>query len=330
MERTRRRLKKKLLTTTISFCLLLLFLFVALESRSKLDHEKATYLANAKDMIAYRMDSLAVESSIIPPSAEADVKFISHLSSVVNYLNGSGSEKSLHEDFKAFLKQKPDYVRLKLLSSSGFKVMCSESNCTSSNGSNEDFLKAAGKHNLDEVHISSTNNSDNIKIIISTLVVNSLGQRIGVLVISTESIGILTENIKLASREGDALFLIKSNGQYVTGPRSAFITGATIYNDYPEFPRDTLASVKTSKEDRDFIFSLKPLTSLGLNSKSIIQGNDSLFIVTVSNKTQLENVIKKYDKSYTYYMLFFGITVAMILVLTMLLGSLNVEVNKNG
>jgi methyl-accepting chemotaxis protein len=348
-------LTKELFAILISIFFLVLFAFLIGDGYLNLERDKEIYVSNEKDMISDRVNSLLFEWNIFPQDLGNDVLFLSELSSLNSVLKSGPESRQnsishLKEDFLNYLEGSPAYYQLRYVDENGTEVAGAEfsgNECYSVRGDKvpnekEDFyFREATRLKKGEVYFSKLDLNvehglmENVgteanpvyvpTLRITTPVFDSFGVNRGVVMLSI-CVDYFLEDIRLAQRSGDSLFLITQKGYYLAHPdrekEFGFMLGkeSSFYDDYPSVPKNFLLDVtKRTFEDERFIFSFKHIYPIPKGAK--IYGVDedySWILVTVSDKTQLERTTKNLENNYFWFLLVSGFIILIIAVLTIL------------
>jgi methyl-accepting chemotaxis protein len=362
MKRQNNLLTRKFFVVLISIFFLVLFTFLIFDGYLNLERDKEIYIINAKDMISDRVNSLLFEMNILPQDIGNEVLFISELSSMDNLLNPVGDSeenaiKDLEEDFLNFLKGSQANYQLKYVDEKGREIVKAEFNGSDCyivpegkllNMNNDYYFKQTMKLRKEEIYFSkqdlnvvnglienigTEDNPSYVPIIrIATPVYNSSGINRGIVMLSIY-VDYFLDDIRLAQRSGDSLFLITREGYYLANPDRqkefsySLEKESNFYNDYPSVPRNYLLDVnKRTFEDDNFVFSFKHIYSIPKGAK--IYGVDdgySWILVTVSDKAQMEKMMGNLENNYVYFLLFSGVIIITIVGLIFLFSSIHMH-----
>jgi hypothetical protein len=362
MERQNNLLTRKFFVVLISTFFLVLFAFLIFDGYLNLERDKEIYVTNAKDMISDRVNSLLFEMNILPQDIGNEVLFISELSSLNNILNPAGdlaenSVKDLKEDFLNFLEGSPAHYQLKYVDENGREIVRAEFNGSDFyivpegrllNLKNDYYFKQTMKLSKEEIYFSkldlnvvnglienigTEDNPSYVPIIkIATPVYNGSGINKGIVMLGIY-VDYFLDDIRLAQRSGDSLFLITREGYYLANPDRekefsfSLDKESNFYNDYPSVPRNYLLDAnKRTFEDETSVFSFKHIYSIPKGAK--IYGVDdrySWILVTVSDKAQIKKMAGNLENNYVYFLLFSGIIMITIVGLIILFSSIHMH-----
>ena len=356
MKRVRNKfLNRKFLISLICILFLILFAFLIIDGFFNLNKDTKIYAADAKDMLGQRTSSLLFEINIFPQDMGDDLLFISELSSLNNIFDSTSESKekairNLEEDFLNYIKGSTAYYQLRYIDETGQEIIRAEFD-------GEDYYLVSKNKLQNKVHryyFSETIKLNKGEVYLSPLDLNiengiienrGTGEnlvyiptiRTATPVFSDEKLkGIIIFNmyadyflgdIRRAQREGENVLLINKQGYYLAHPNRerefAFMFNKedNFYNDYPEVSKELLLDLnKRVFESDEFIFSFKYIYPIAGSAKIYNLYKDySWILVTISDKTELNNIIKNLRNNYLCFLLFSGLVILIIIVLVFVL-----------
>ena len=348
-------LSRKFLISLICILFLILFAFLIIDGFFNLNRDTKIYSADAKDMIDQRTSSLLFEINIFPQDIGDDLLFLSELSSLNDVFDSTSESKekairSLEDDFLNYIKGSTAYYQLRYIDETGQEIVRAEfdgknyylvSKNKLQNKAHRYYFQEAVKLNKEEVYVSP------LDLNIENGVIENRGTeenpiyvptiRTATPVFSDEKLkGIVLFNIyadyflddiRTAQRQGEKVFLINKEGNYLAHPdrekEFAFMFNRedNFFEDYPEISKKVLLDLnKRVFESNEFIFSFKYIYPIAGTAK--IYGLDkdySWILVTISEKTELNNTMKNLKSDYLYFLLFSGLVILIIVVLVFVL-----------
>ncbi len=348
-------ISRKFLISLICILFLLLLTFLIINGYLGLNRDLKIHSASAIDMINQRTTSLLFEMNIFPQDIGDDLLFLSELSSLKRVISSEGEARnpaieSLENDFLTFLKGSAAYYQLRYLDENGDEIVRTEFD-----GNNYKLVPENELQNKkDRYYFNETIGLNDGEVYLSRLdlniengIIENRGTeenpvyvpviRVATPVFSNRKLkGIVIFNIyanyflddiRRAKRDGEGVFLIDKEGYYLAHPdrekEFAFMFDGSdnFYNDYPEVSREiALDPNKKIFKSEDLIFSFKYiyLTALGARINNLNE-DYSWILVTVSEKTEINQTLGKLKKDYLYFLLFSGLVILIIIVLVFVL-----------
>ena len=346
-------LGRNFLIILICILFLVLFAFLITDGYFNLDRDARIYTADAKDMIGQRTNSLLFEINIFPQNIRDDLLFLSELSSLNDVFDSISESKekaikNLESDFLNYIKGSIAYYHLRYIDEIGQEIVRVEfdgndykiiSKDKLQNKAQRDYFSETIKLDKGNVYLSQ------LDLNIENEIIENRGTkenpvyvptiRIATPVFSDEKLkGIVIFNvytdyflddIRSFQRQGENVLLIDKEGYYLAHPNKekefAFMLDKedNFYKDYPEISKELLLDLnKRMFESDKFIFHFRYIYPIAENSK--ISNDGYLWIlVTVSDKTELNNTIKNLKTNYLYFLLFSGLVILIIIVLVFVL-----------
>lgn len=276
-----------------------------------------TYRAASVDMIDQRMNSIIYEINNFPRWAGNDMIFLSNLSHLENVIETSGAERESHvkylqNDFLAFLRENTAYYKLAYIDERGKPVVTVVSDGKDYvivDNNHSDWFQKTNSLERGEVFISKLDlNKEGDQYIpilkYGTPVFSGDGTKKGI-VVSFVYADYFLDDIRAFGREGETVFLINSQGNYLAHPdRSrefAYLFGRddSFQKDYPEAAERILSNLdKRVVETDTHIFSFRAIYPTK-GSFAIFKGAEKLeknsvedyfwVLVSVTEKKYLQN-----------------------------------------
>lgn len=282
----------------LSYLLLVLFitLSVLILCNSILSIQELTraQYAASVDMIDERMNSLFYEINNFPRYAGNDILFLSRL------IDSKQNIKDLERDLLTFLKENPVYDQLAYLDTDG-QILA-----TVARGDRKPYIQPAadwfnktlalgsGEVFVSRLSLEQEDSKSTPIIKYGTPVFADNGLKQG-LIISHVNAGYFLEDIRRSQREGEEVFLIDNNGQYLAHPDQRKEFAGSFANDYPEFFRELQANTgQRIIETTDKILSFKyiyPTRGSFAIFKASQKTDDSYYWIMVSI-TGKEEILK--------------------------------------
>ncbi|MBN2454448.1 cache domain-containing protein [Candidatus Woesearchaeota archaeon] len=350
--------------------------FLIVQDYSHLKNNIKGNEAELLDTINQRINSVLVQMNSFPRSAGNDILFLSRLYCTRNIPSGEGQNSSEVERLKAsfleFLKQNTAYYYLSYINKEGEELIRIRFNGSEyynfptdklENKEDEEYFKEAMKLLSGEVYVSRLDlNEENGKIenrgtdddpvyvpvIRYATPVFSDSERKGVLV-SHIYADYFLEDIKRAQREGETVFLIDNNGNYLTNPDKekefAFMFDDKGYNfkkEYPEVGEEILSNIDGKQiESEDSIFTVKYFYPTSTTFE-VYEGSKKVFgqvpekeyywaLVSISEKESINKINSALKKKYVFSSFVYGLiilTIAGLIFLLVLNGNHNGEEGK--
>ena len=250
----------------------LFFLLVFSDYISFKDYHDLSKISNL-DYINLRMNSLSLDMNLFPRNSANDILYLSKIDSVKNLIQNSPSNNG-EENLLEFMKQNNAYYQIILLNENNNLVSKLENLDGEYKIDNEGevfleetFQSEIEKLRKEEVVVSDITLEENKKNKISTLsyatsVFNG-EEKIGTLIIKADADYFL-DDIRYAQREGEKVFLIGKNGEYIANENREkefrLKEGISIFLDYPELAETSLFDMEKVIESEEYFFSFKQLT----------------------------------------------------------------------
>lgn len=348
---------KKIYLSMICLLFLVLFSFLMFNSYYGFERNVDMHSDDTKDMINQRVTLLLHELNIFPQYIGNDLLFISEMSSLRRAVNDKDANLAdLENDFIKFLKQSTAYYQLRYIDENGDEIVRAEFNGEDyqivskdelHNKAERYYFQEAIKLGEEEVYLSTFDLNlgeweienrgtdrypDYVPVIRSVIpVFNDDGVLRGVVSFNLY-VDYFLENVRESQREGEDMFLIDSEGNYLANPDrkkefgSQLGTGYNFYKDYPEFSRSVLEDFsKRNFEYEDFFFSFKYIYPTAVGSL-VQKGSEKIFgedhekryywiLMSVSEKGGVEHVFENLKSDYISFLLFSGIIIFVIIIL---------------
>ncbi len=339
-------INRKFLIILICILFLILFAFLIVNGFLNLNRDEKIHIAEAKDMIDQRMDSLLIEMNVFPQNIEDDLLFLSKLSSLKKVIDSRGGDsiEDLEEDFLEFLRQSTAYYQLVYIDEVGQEVVRVEFDKKSykiiskerlQNKVDRDYFQKTIVLDERETYISQLSlnikdREENLNYFpvmgAATPVFSKEGELRGILFFNLYADYFL-EDIRRSQRDGEKVFLINKEGYYLSHPDKnkefGFMFGKeqnNFFKDYPDISKEMLLGFNERRfESNGNIFSFKYIYPSLKEAGS--SGNEEQYwiLVTISEKTELEKTIKRLKIDYLYFLLFSGLIMLIIIVLVFVL-----------
>ena len=346
-------ISRKFLISLICIFFLLLLTFLIIDGYFNLNRDLKIHSASAIDMIDQRTSSLLFEINIFPQDIGDDLLFLSELSSLKEVISSEAEARNqatedLEEDFLNYIKGSTAYYQLRYIDETGQEIVRVEfdgnnyktiSKDKLQNKTHRYYFSETIKLNKGEIYISqldlnvendvienrgTEDNPEYVPTIRTATSVFSNGKLKGIVIFNIYADYFLN-NIRSAQRQGEKVFLIDKEGYYLAHPNREkefafmFNKSDNFYNDYPEVSKELLLDFnKRISESDEFIFSFKYLYPIAGNSK-ISDEDYSWILVTVSEKTEINQTLSKLRKDYLYFLLFSGLVILIIIALVFVL-----------
>jgi len=343
-------LGRKFLISLICIFFLILFAFLITDGFFNLDRDAKIYAVDARDMIGQRTSSLLFEINIFPQDIGDDLLFLSELSSLNGVFDSTGESKekaikNLEEDFLNYIKGSTAYYQLRYIDETGQEIVRVEfdgedyylvSKNKLQNKAHRHYFSETIKLNKEEVYLSRMDLNIENRVIenrgtkeypvyvptirVATPVFDDKENNKGIIIANIYADYFL-DDVRSAQRQGENVLLIDKEGYYLAHPNREkefafmFDKEDNFYNDYPKISKELLLNLdKRMFESDEFIFSFKYIYPIAGNSK-ISDEDYSWILVTVSDKTELNNTMKNLKSNYLYFLLFSGLVILIIIVL---------------
>lgn len=289
----------KTLVLTILYMILLIWVAALIVGEYSYYKKTSEFLsANAKDMVAQRINSLIFEINILPKGVGNDILFLKKLSSLNDIINLNSVNQNdlsdLKEDFLTFMDQNQFYYQLRYIDENGEEIIrvnnneeniiiisenelqnkqLSEYFIETSRLTNDFIYISPLDLNVEDGIIENRGTKENpiyIPVLrYSTPVFNKLGERKGIVIANIYADYFLGD-VRRFQREGELVVLINQDGYYLSHPNRTkefgfmFEGKESFAKDYPGVLEEILFSEKKVIEIGDFIFSYRyihPTTS---------------------------------------------------------------------
>ena len=347
-------LSRKFLISLICILFLVLFAFLMITTISNLKMDEKIHIAEAKDMVSQRTNSLLFEMNIFPQNTESDLLFLSELSSLKNVFDSTDKSrekaiKDLEYDFMKYIKSSTNYYQLRYIDETGQEIVRVESDGNDyktilkdklQNKKGEYYFSETIKLNKGEVYLSPLDLNIENEVIenrgteenpiyvptirAATPVFNDDGALKGIVIFNVYA-NYFLDDIREAYRQGENVLLIDKEGNYLAHPNREkefafmFDREDNFYKDYPEVSKEILLNMnKRMFESDEFIFSFEHVYPIAGNSK-ISNKDYSWILVSVSDKTELRDTIKNLKTNSLYFLLFSGLVILIIIFLVFVL-----------
>ena len=344
-------LNKKFLCGVILLLFLALMSLLILDGYLKLDRVIKIYSADAVDIIDQRMSSILSEVNIFPQFVGNDLIFLNEWSSLKKVVSSGVISKDLENDFLKFIKQGTAYYQLGYLDNEGNEILKLEydgrnyqviSREELGNKRNEDYFIETIGLDKEEVFISklyldtengeTKNNPTNVPFILSATPVFDKSETLNGIVFLSVYANYFLDGIRNAQREGESVFLIDKEGNYLAHPirekEFGFLSERkdNFYIDYSEIPKEIVLDSNVRRfEYNDLIFSFRRIYPTE-GDFAIHKGSEKVFgeeakdyylwiMVSVSEKEEINRIISDLKQEYLYFLFFSGIISVIIIVL---------------
>jgi len=357
--------RKNILLGMVFFLFVVLMAFLITESYLQLKRDIKIHESEIKYMVNQRINSLIIDSHIFPVHMGKDILFLSEMSSMKKVISESGESKNiavvdLEEDFLRFLKGEFSYYEISYIDETGREVVSvefDERNYFKShvekleNKNEENYFKKAMFLDKGEIFISelllntekgvienrgTKRNPIYIPVIyVSTPVFDDSGNKKGIVLFKTY-IDSFLDNIRKSQREGEKVFLINTEGYYLSNPDTGkefsfmFDKNYNFYQDYPEILKEIILDTKKREfESEKLFFSFRHIYPTA-EDQGIHSGAEKIFgenpeknyfwiLVNVVDKDESVKAIGSLKKDYLYFLSFSILVVLFIIALIFLL-----------
>ncbi|MCW8965242.1 MAG: cache domain-containing protein [Candidatus Pacearchaeota archaeon] len=265
------------------------------------DYKKVT-IDSSKDAINLRLNSLHVDLNNFPRTSVNDIAFLAEMTNTKDLFNKNTEIKNT--DLLEFMKQNTAYTQTILLDLKGNEILKIKNN-------NSNYIEDSSKKEnfSDKLFWQEIKNLYNEKIIISDIILEKneyneiptlnyatsifhKKEPIGYLVLKANA-NYFLNNIRYAQREGEKVFLIRKDGEYLANAdikkEFSLEKGISFYSDYPEVNKKQIL-----EEQPDFInlknqlFSFKYITiSKGYFTEYSGEEDNLWILISVTDKTKL-------------------------------------------
>jgi methyl-accepting chemotaxis protein len=366
-------INKKVLIACVFILLSILFIFSARQGYSNLKSSIKNYQMNSFEIIEERMFSVLTEINIFPRSAGNDILFLSKLFSLKNIINGEENHvdelADLRSNFLTFLEQNIAYYHLRYINEFGNEIVRVDFDGENQyivlenelqNKKHREYFQETAKLNSGEVYISKLDlnvENDELEnrgteenpiyvpvIRYATPLFNNNGERKG-LIISNIYADYFLDDIKRSQREGEIIFLIDNQGDYLAHPDKekefAFMFDEkedNFYSDYPEIKEGFLLNLSAKRFESDnSIFTFEYFHPTSTNFE-VYEGSKKVFgetpeekyywiLVSVSKKEIISEISDDLKSGYLFSLLFYGL---IILIIFCLIIGMNFKEKKIG
>jgi len=357
--------RKNILIGLICFLFVVLMAFLITEAYLQLKRDIKIHESEMKYMVDQRINSLMMEYTIFPPHLREDLLFLSEMSSTKKVVSGTEELKNtalpdLEEDFLKFLMGETSYYGISYISETGKEVVRVEFDGRNyfripeedlENKKDRDYFVKSMLLDKGDIFIfklslntkrglienrGTKRNPVYIPIIYAaTPVFDDAGNKKGIVIFDTY-IGPFFDNIRRSQREGEKVFLINMNGDYLSHPdrekefSSILSSPYNFYEDYSEIPKEIILNPKKRTfESENLIFSFRNIYPTAEDS-AIHRGAEKIFgdnpeknyfwiLVSVVDKKETIKTVNELKKDYLYFLLFSAAMVFFIIVLLFLL-----------
>jgi methyl-accepting chemotaxis protein len=358
MEKMKRNkfISRRFLISLICIFFFILLTFLIIDGYFNLKRDLKIHSASTIDMVDQRTTSLLFKMNIFPQDIGDDLLFLSELSSLKELINSPEGEprnlaiKSLEEDFLGFIKGSTAYYQLRYIDEKGDEIVRTEfdgnnykliSKNELQNKKGGYYFEETVKLNKGKIYISQLDlNVENdvienrgteenpvyVPVIrVATPVFNNEESK-GIVIFNIYADYFL-DNIRRAKRDGESVFLIDKEGYYLCHPDREkefafmFDRNDNFYNDYPEVSEEILLDYnKKIFKSEDLIFSFRYIYPTVLSSRiNNLDEDYSWILVTVSEKTEINQILSKLKKDYLYFLLFSCLIILIIIALVFIL-----------
>jgi hypothetical protein len=280
----------------------MILLFLVINNYTYFKYYRDISSESNKDAISLRLNSLHVDLNNFPRTSVNDIAFLSEMTSTKNLFNGSTNLEET--DILEFMKQNSAYYQAILLDLQGNEILKIENinqNYTTNysakeNFTSKDFWKEIQELYNGKVIVSDIKIEENkeTKIPILTYATSVLDgeEKMGYLILKTNA-GYFLDNIRYAKREGEEVFLVRENGEYIANANStkefSFDKGISVYSDYPELREKQIVENQVDFiESENYLFSFKYITiSKGYFTEYSGEEDNLWILVSVTDKSEL-------------------------------------------
>ncbi len=366
MKKQNKLINKTFLSGLIILLLVGLFVLLSINNYSNLKENTRLNLASSIDMIDQRMASLFLEVNDFPRDIGDEIIFLSKLSSLKSVINNQAEPedyeiKNLEEDFLIFSQGVTTYYQIRYINENGEEIARVDSDGINSKIIPKEelqnkkaryyFIETMNLHegeifiskidlNMEKGEIENRGTEEEPIYVpvmrYATPVFNDQGTNKGIVIFNTYA-NYFLEDIRMAQREGEKIFLINKDGHYLAHPDSekelSFMfddKDHTFFEDYPEIPKEVLLDPrKKTFESEELIFSFRRIhpsvSTFGLSAGSEkVFGENSgeapfWIMISVSEKDHLNVDAQSQEKDFLYFLLFSGLIILIIVALVFVL-----------